>query len=155
MKCRSISLFFYRYPKVRSFCRSFNGTFRSWEASLKNKRKFAYVQCERSGKVAMETDCIVLSFVLFSEITTQTVSFGREVYRSPKFSLVKLCSVKLPRVVNFIFVSLIDKSAIDTNRFKAQHFPFEYIAVDDLHYYRRRKPCNCNKSVVSFLMFFA
>lgn len=45
-----------------------------------------------------------------------------------------------------------DKSAIHTNRFKSENFPFEYIAVDDLHYYRRRKPCNCNKSVVSFLL---
>lgn len=45
---------------------------------------------------------------------------------------------------------LSDKSAICTNRFKSQNFPFEYIAVDDLHFYRRRKPCNCNKSVVSF-----
>ena len=51
-----------------------------------------------------------------------------------------------------------DKSAIYTNRFKSQNFPFEYIAVDDLHYYRRRKPCNhttCNKSVVSFLLCFS
>ncbi|CAG9809855.1 unnamed protein product [Chironomus riparius] len=44
-----------------------------------------------------------------------------------------------------------DKSAICTNRFKPKHFPFEYIPVDDLHYYRRRKPCNCKKSVVSVL----
>lgn len=48
------------------------------------------------------------------------------------------------------FVCSTDKSAIHTNRFKSENFPFEYIAVDDLHYYRRRKPCNCNKSVVSF-----
>ncbi|KAG5673823.1 hypothetical protein PVAND_003837 [Polypedilum vanderplanki] len=33
-----------------------------------------------------------------------------------------------------------DKSAINASRFKPKHFPFEYIAVDDLHYYRRRKP---------------
>ncbi|CRK95411.1 CLUMA_CG008732, isoform A [Clunio marinus] len=42
-----------------------------------------------------------------------------------------------------------NKSEINANRFKSQHFPFEYIPVDDLHYYRRRKPCNCSKSALS------
>lgn len=43
-----------------------------------------------------------------------------------------------------------DKSAgFYSDRFKTQNLPSEYICVDDLHYYRRRKPSNY-KSIVSF-----
>lgn len=124
--------------------------------SAKSNPSVASTQTD-NWKIAMETDGIVLSFNFFfsflsaNQITTQTFSLDREAYRSLKFSLVCL----LAKLCNKFLINIqppADKSAVHANRFKEHNFPFEYIAVDDLHYYRRRKPCNCNKSVVSFLL---
>lgn len=65
-----------------------------------------------------------------------------------------LCTLCMFESIFQTLLNFADKSALNPSRFKSKNHVFEYIAVDDLHYYRRRKACDCSKSAVSFHFIF-